>query len=148
MATSFLNSNERSWFEEAVDTWFETFKKPIVIHKKPIKNIIQNTTSQMLGYDENSNIIDYTYTPRNQTFYAVIKYKPSDNLSEDDDLKLKLLQEQLVLIYVQNDAKEYINTDSTEKITFDDKDFNIYSSSIAKHYQNKTYYIYYLKETT
>jgi hypothetical protein len=52
------------------------------------------------------------------------------------------------MIYVNTDAKNYIDKDITEKITFDGKDFNIYSSSIAKHYQNKTYYVYYLKETT
>ena len=54
MATSFLSSSDRSWFEEAADTWFETFKKSITVNKEPIKNIVQNTTNQMLGYDENS----------------------------------------------------------------------------------------------
>lgn len=147
MATSFLSSSDQSWYEEAVDTWFETFKKSIVVHKEPIKNIIQNTTNQMLGYDENSNIVDYTYTPRNQSFYAVIKYNPTDNLALDKELNIKIT-DQPVMIYVNSDAKNYIDKDVTEKITFDGKDFNIYSSSIAKHYQNKTYYVYYLKETT
>ena len=147
MATSFLSSSDQSWFEEAADTWFETFKKPIIVHKEPIKNIVQNTTNQILGYDENSNIIDYTYTPRNQSFYAVIKYNPTDNLALDKELNIKIT-DQPVMIYVSIDAKNYIDKDVTEKITFDGKDFNIYSSSIAKHYQNKTYYVYYLKETT
>lgn len=147
MATSFLSSSDQSWYEEAIDTWFETFKKSIVVHKEPIKNIIQNTTNQMLGYDENSNIVDYTYTPRNQSFYAVIKYNPTDNLALDKELNIKIT-DQPVMIYVNSDAKNYIDKDVTEKITFDEKDFNIYSSSIAKHYQNKTYYVYYLKETT
>jgi hypothetical protein len=147
MAISFLSSSDQSWFEEAADTWFETFKKPIIVHKEPIKNIVQNTTNQILGYDENSNIIDYTYTPRNQSFYAVIKYNPTDNLALDKELNIKIT-DQPVMIYVNTDAKNYIDKDITEKITFDGKDFNIYSSSIAKHYQNKTYYVYYLKETT
>jgi len=146
MATSFLSSNDQSWYEDAVDTWFETFKKSITVHKEPIKNIIQRTTNQMLGYEENSNIVDYTYTPRNQTFDAVIKYKPTDNLTEDTEIKLKFT-DQPVIIYVKEDAKNYINTDITEKITFDGKDFNVQSTSIPKHYQNKTYYVYYLQET-
>lgn len=146
MATSFLNSSDQSWFEEAIDTWFETFKKSIVVHKQPIKNIIQNTTNQMLGYEEASNIIDYTYTPRSQSFYAVIKYNPTDNLIEDKEIKINVT-DQPVMIYVKDDARKYIDTDATEKITFDGKDFNIFSTSIAKHYQNKTYYVYYLKET-
>jgi len=147
MPTSFLNSNDQSWFEETVDIWFETFKKPILVHKEPIKNIVENISNQILGYDENSNIINYTYTPRNQSFYAVIKYNPTDNLSNDNEINIKVI-DQLVMIYVQNDAKKYIDTDITEKIAFDNKNFNLYSSSITKHYQNKTYYVYYLKETT
>jgi hypothetical protein len=147
MATSFLSSSDQSWFEEAIDTWFETFKKTIIVHKQPIKNIIQNTTNQMLGYEEASNIVDYTYTPRSQSFEAVIKYNPTDNLIEDTEIKIKTV-DQPVMIYVKNDAKKYIDTDITEKITFDGKNFNVFSSSIAKHYQNKTYYVYYLKETT
>jgi hypothetical protein len=77
MATSFLTSSDQSWYEEAIDTWFETFKKSIVVHKEPIKNIVQNTMNQMLGYQEDSNLVDYTYTPRSQAFDAVIKYNPT-----------------------------------------------------------------------
>ena len=95
MATSFLSSSDRSWFEEAADTWFETFKKSITVNKEPIKNIVQNTTNQMLGYDENSNIVDYTYTPRNQTFDAVIKYSTNENLQENPDIKLKFPDQQV-----------------------------------------------------
>lgn len=146
MATSFLSSSDQSWYEEAIDTWFETFKKSIVVHKEPIKNIVQNTMNQMLGYQEDSNLVDYTYTPRNQTFDAVIKYNPVDNLIEDKEIKMNVT-DQPVIIYVKDDARKYIDIDITEKITFDGKDFNIFSTSIAKHYQNKTYYVYYLKET-
>ena len=147
MATSFLNNNDKTWYQDAVDTWFETIKKSITVNKQPIKNIVQNTTNQMLGYDENSNIVDYTYTPRSQSFDAVIKYNPTDNLAEDPEIKIKFT-DQLVMIYVKEDAKNYIDKDATENITFDGKTFNVYSSSIAKHYQDATYYVYYLKETT
>lgn len=146
MATSFLNTSEKSWFEGAVDTWFETFKKSITVHKEPIKNIVQNTRNQMLGYEENSNIVDYTYTPRNQTFDAVIMYNPSENLNENSEIKINIA-DQPVQIFVKEDAKNYIDTDKNEKITFDGKNFNIFSSSIAKHYMNVTYYVYYLRET-
>lgn len=146
MATSFLSSSDQSWYEEAVDTWFETFKKSIVVHKEPIKNIVQNTMNQMLGYQEDSNLVDYTYTPRSQTFDAVIKYNPTDNLEENTEIKLKFT-DQPVMLYVKSDAKNYIDTDTTLKISFDGKEFNLYSTSIAKHYQGKTYYVYYVKET-
>jgi hypothetical protein len=146
MATSFLNSTDKTWFENAADTWFETFKKTITVHKEPIKNIVQSTTNQMLGYQEDSNIVDYTYTPRNQSFDAVVKYNPIDNLQENLEIKIKFI-DQSVEIYVKEDAKNYINTDKTEKITFDGKTFNLFSTSIVKNYFDNNYYVYYLKET-
>jgi hypothetical protein len=146
MATSFLNSTDKTWFENAADTWFETFKKTITVHKEPIKNIVQSTTNQMLGYQEDSNMVDYTYTPRNESFDAVIKYNPIDNLQENLEIKIKFI-DQSVEIYVKEDAKNYINTDKTEKITFDGKAFNLFSTSIVKNYFDNNYYVYYLKET-
>jgi hypothetical protein len=146
MATSFLSVGDQTWYEDAADTWFETFKKSIIVNKEPIKNIVQTTSPQMLGYDENSNIVDYTYTPRNQTFDAVIKYTVNENLQENPEIKLKFTDQQ-VEIYVKEDCAQYINTDRTENITFDGKIFNIYSTSIVKHYQRNTYYVYFLKET-
>jgi hypothetical protein len=146
MATSFLSTDDENWYENAVDTWFETFKKIIIVNKEPIKNIVQNTQNQMLGYEEASNIIDYTYTPRSQSFDAVIKYNPMDNLQEDLEIKIKFVN-QPVELYVKEDAKNYIDTDKTENISFDGKKFNIFSTSITKHYQNNTLYVYFLKET-
>ena len=146
MASSFLTSNDQTWYENAADVWFETFKKSIVVNKEPIKNIIQTTTNQMLGYDENSNIIDYTYTPRYQSFDAVIKYTDKQNLEENPEVKIKFPDEP-VEIYVKQDWANYINTDRTENITFDGKTFNVFSTSIVKHYQRNTYYVFYLKET-
>lgn len=146
MASSFLTSNDQTWYESAADTWFETFKKSIVVNKEPIKNIVQTTTNQMLGYDENSNIVDYTYTPRYQTFDAVIKYTDKQNLEENPEIKIKFPDEP-VQIYVKQDCANYINTDRTENITFDGKTFNVFSTSIVKHYQRNTYYVFYLKET-
>ena len=146
MATSFLNSTDKTWFENAADTWFETFKKTITVHKEPIKNIVQSTTNQMLGYQEDSNMVDYTYTPRNESFDAVVKYNPIDNLQENLEIKIKFI-DQSVEIYVKEDAKNYINTDKTEKITFDGKTFNLFSTSIVKNYFDNNYYVYYLKET-
>jgi hypothetical protein len=146
MATSFISAGDQTWYEDAADTWFETFKKSITVNKEPIKNIVQNTTNQILGYDENSNIVDYTYTPRNQTFDAVIKYTVTENLQENPEIKLKFTDQQ-VEIYVKADCANYINTDRTENITFDGKIFNVYSTSIVKHYQRNTYYVYFLKET-
>jgi hypothetical protein len=146
MASLILNA-ELAAYKQAINDHFDTFKRSITVHKEPIKNILQNTTNQLLGYQEDSNIVDYTYTPRNQTFDAIINYNLSkENLQIDDEIKLKF-PNQIVEIKVKENAKNYINQDITEKITFDDKTFDLISTDIIKNYQGLIYYVYYLKET-
>lgn len=144
---SLILSSELAAYKQAINDHFDTFKRSITVHKEPIKNILQNTTNQLLGYQEDSNIVDYTYTPRNQTFDAIINYNLSkENLQIDDEIKLKF-PNQIVEIKVKENAKNYINQDITEKITFDDKTFNLISTDIVKNYQGLIYYVYYLNET-
>jgi hypothetical protein len=144
---SLLTASEINDFHAAINDHFDTFKRQIIVHKEPIKKVIQNTTNQILGYQEDSNIIDYEYIPRSETFDALIKYTDSaDNLAVDSEVRLKF-PDQLVEIKVKKDAKNYIDTDRTEKITFDEKTFNIVSTSVVKNYHGLIYYVYYLKET-
>lgn len=145
---SLLSSSEISNYHQAINDHFDTFKRSITVHKEPIKNIVQNTEPQLLGYGENSNIVNYTYTPRSQSFDAIISYNLSkENLQVDNELKLKF-PNQIVEIKVKENAKNYINQDTTEKITFDNKTFNLISSDVVKNYQGLIYYAFYLKETT
>jgi hypothetical protein len=144
---SLILSSEIAAYKQAINDHFDTFKRSITVHKQPIKNILQNTTNQLLGYEENSNVVDYTYTPRNQTFDAIINYNlAKENLQIDNEIKLKF-PNQIVEIKVKEDAKNYINQDITEKITFDNKTFNLISTDVIKNYQGLIYYVFYLKET-
>lgn len=144
---SFLDQATIQDYHEAINNHFDTFKRSITVHKEPIKNIIQQSQGQMLGYDENSNIEEYTYTPRSQNFDAIIRYNVAgENLPVDDELKIRF-PKQFVEIKVKPTARSYINTDRTEKITFDGKAFNVVSTDIVKNYQGLVYYLYYLVET-
>jgi hypothetical protein len=144
---SLITAAEISQYHTAINDHFDTFKREITVHKEPIKDIVQTTTNQMLGYQEDSNIVDYTYTSRNQNFYAIVKYNiRGENLPIDSELKLRFA-DQFVEIKVKEDAKNYIDQDRTEKITFDNKAFNVVSSAIVKNYLGLSYYVYYLKET-
>jgi len=144
---SLILSSEIAAYKQAINDHFDTFKRSITVHKQQIKNILQNTTNQLLGYEENSNVVDYTYTPRNQTFDAIINYNlAKENLQIDNEIKLKFTN-QIVEIKVKEGAKNYINQDITEKITFDNKTFNLISTDVIKNYQGLIYYVFYLKET-
>jgi len=113
---SLILSSEIAAYKQAINDHFDTFKRSITVHKQPIKNILQNTTNQLLGYEENSNVVDYTYTPRNQTFDAIINYNlAKENLQIDNEIKLKF-PNQIVEIKVKEGAKNYINQDIQKKL--------------------------------
>jgi hypothetical protein len=143
-----ITASEINNYHNAINDHFDTFKRQITVHKEPIKNIVQNTTTQLLGYQEDSNIIDYTYTPRNQSFDAIISYNTkTENFLIQNEVKLKF-PNQLVEIKVKQAARDYINNDITEKIAFDNKIFNVVTPDIVKNYQGLIYYVYLLQEIT
>jgi len=147
---SFLSTSDTNWFSGAAVTWFDTFKRPIVIHKEPIKVIKNNTTPQLFGYGQNGQTTSQqiTYTPRSQTFDAVIKYKSAQELELLGDIKAYSPDQNLVTIIVDTDAKDYIMKEKTEKIVFDGRSFNTISNASLKYFFSYQYYEFTLREIT
>jgi hypothetical protein len=146
MATSFINQAGVTWFQEAADTWFETFKKSITVHKEPIKTIVSQGTNQIYGYNDSSVETVTDYTPVNQSFDAVIDYSVSKNLSQITDLKIQVIEGD-VAIHVKEDCKNYLTDGKVEKITFDGKSFNLKSSYFPLDRQGNIHYYFILMET-
>lgn len=143
---SLISAAEISAYHQAINDHFDTFKRVFTVHKEPIKNIVQENANQILGYQEDSNLVNYTYTPRSQSFYGIIRYNVAgENLPIDPQIKIKF-PDQIIEIKVKLDARNYINQDITEKITFDNKSFNLVSTDIVKNYQGLIFYVFYLKE--
>ena len=141
---SLILSSEIAAYQQAVNDHFDTFKRQITIHKEPIKTI-STSNSPHFGYEEDSNIEKVIYTPRSSTFFAIIKYFSYKEAQSVPEIK-STTADQFVEIKVKEDARNYIISDVTEKITFDNKSFNLIDSEIVKNYQGLIYYGYYLKE--
>jgi hypothetical protein len=75
----------------------------------------------------------------------IIKYFSFKEAQSVPEIK-STTADQFVEIKVKEDARSYIISDVTEKITFDNKSFNLVDSEIVKNYQGLIYYGYYLKE--
>jgi hypothetical protein len=145
MASSFISNTDKTWFQDSADTWFETFKSTITVFKEPTKTIL-TTNSPYFGYQENSNDQEVIYTPRSASFDAVVKYENPQILESIPELKSKFTN-QPVSIQVKKDARDYIITDVTIKITSQDKSYNIMSSDVVRNYFNNIYYVFYVEET-
>jgi hypothetical protein len=142
-----LTSVERQNISGIIDDVFDTFKRPIVIYKQPIKTVVSTTSSSMYGYNESSREENFTYTEVSGTFYATIKYLKNEN----GDAALKdinaTIDDNIVRIKVKDDAKNFINNSGENyKVTFDDKSFEFISNDTTKRFLDNTKYYYILKE--
>ena len=144
---SFLSAGDIAAFHNDINTHFDTFKRLITIHKTPVKRIIISTSNpQMIGYQTDSVEEQIEYVPESQDFYAIIKYENSITPDLIEQIQIKT-NNPVVSIKVKSDARDYILNGNTEKITFDDKSFNVISTDIVKSYQGLKYYLFYLEET-
>ena len=144
---SFLSAGDIAAFHNDINTHFDTFKRLITVHKTPVKRITISTSNpQMIGYQTDSIEEQIEYVPESQDFYAIIKYENSVTPDLIEQIQIKT-SNPVVSIKVQSDARDYILNGNTEKITFDDKSFNVISTDIVKSYQGLKYYLFYLEET-
>ena len=142
-----LSSVEISGITGTFEDIFDTFKRNIVIHKEPTKTVTSTNSGMLYGYGDESNIENYTYTPRSGTYPAKISYV--ERRSDDPYIRelTSRVENDLVRIKVKEEAKNYISDGITEKITFDSKTFKIAGNEIVKNFLGSEFFIYYLEET-
>jgi len=146
---SLLTSTETTNLVGILGDVFDTFKRDVVIHKSPKKVISQINESQLFGYGEAANPVNYTYTPQSGVYSAKISYVENKDNEYVQDFQSNI-DSNLVRMKVQGDAKDYIESGTTENITFDDKTFNLLGDHMVKNFlgpSGYTTYVYYLKET-
>jgi len=146
---SLLQSTEIASLVGILGDVFDTFKRQITINKSPKKVISQINQSQLFGYGEAANPVNYAYTPQFGVYYAKVSYLEDKGDEYIQDFQSKI-DSNLVRIKVQSDAKAYIENGVTENIEIDDKTFNILSDHMVKNFLGSngyTTYIYYLQET-
>ena len=146
---SLLTSTETTNLVGILGDVFDTFKRDVVIHKSPKKVISQINESQLFGYGEAANPVNYTYTPQSGVYSAKISYVENKANEYVQDFQSNI-DSNLVRMKVQGDAKDYIEIGTTENITFDDKTFNLLGDHMVKNFlgpSGYTTYVYYLKET-
>jgi len=143
---SLISAQEIADFHQAINDHFDTFKRNITVYKTPIKKIISSEINpQMIGYEENSIEEQIEYVAQSQNFEAIIAYQDPMKLDLIEQIQIKT-NSPVVSIKVKKEARDYIINDKTEKITFDDKSFNLITNDIVKNYQGLVYYFFYLEE--
>jgi len=143
---SLLSTTERANLTSIFTDIFDTFKRTVTVHKEPKKIITTINESALFGYSDSSNVVNYSYESVSSSFDATIRYVES---ARDDYFAKDLnsyIEGTLVRIKVKKDAKDYIESSPTEKLTFDNKNFKVVGNDTVKTFLDSTFYVFYLKE--
>lgn len=143
---SLLSSSDISSATGSIGSLFDTFSRDIVIHKESIKTLLSSTNA-IIGYGDNQPNAQYSFTPVNATFPAVVRFtnlnSNGENFIKGVDARNKDTE---VMIKVKTDAMNYIRVGTTEKITIGDRNFNIIEGARFKPYLTLDFYYFELKE--
>jgi hypothetical protein len=143
---SLISATEKSGLASTFGDIFDTFKREIIVHKEPIKTVTDLDLDMFYGYDvpyDNPN--NFTYTAVTGAYYATIRY--ADHQLEDLEPELNTAVPQgLVRIKLEAGGMNFIESGKTEKITFDNRTFNIVSDRSVKKFLDSTFYVYHLEQ--
>ena len=145
-----LNETDREFFRTTLNDLFDTFKRTIVIHKEPVKKIINVALDVYAGYAETSTPQNIEYIPRSEAHEAIVSYIDSSSSQTsglEKELNVSVPKNASVRIKVKELTRDYIADDRTERIEIDGKSFNLIGKEAVKYNFGTKLYVYYLEQT-
>ena len=143
---SLISPNERTVLTGIFDDIFDTFQRSIIIYKEPKKVIQQINLDGVFGYGEYSMPANYEYIPVTGSFPAVIRYASDAEYREVDEFTTNIPFGHAT-VKVKENARDYMKMGKTEKITFDEKTFELASSDKVQRFLDSEYYIFLVRST-
>ena len=143
---SLISSGEKAALSGTFEDIFDTFKRDIVIYKEPIKTLNSISEAAIFGYGDSSNQTNYTYTAESGVYPAIIRYSDEQTETYNSNLSAGVSRGD-VRIKVKGDCRNFIEGGKTEKITFDDKTWNVTSEDSVRRFLDSEFFVYYLTRT-
>jgi hypothetical protein len=143
---SLISQTEKNALTGMFNDIFDTFKREIIVYKEPKKIIQEINLDGVFGYGEYSQAANYEYVPVTGIHPAVIRYS-NDAEYKDVDQFTSNLPFGHATIKVKEEARDFIKNGKTEKITFDDKTFELASADKVQRFLDSEYYIFLVKAT-
>ena len=144
--SSLVSADEVSVFTGDFKNLFDTFQRGIVVHKEPKKVVTSLSTTLYAGYRP-QNQTQTEYIPQTGTFPAMITYADQAENEFLEDISANFLGGD-ARIKVEKNCHDYIEAGGkTEKIQFDDLNFNIKTSAAVKNFFGFKLYVYHLEKT-
>jgi hypothetical protein len=149
MATSFVTANEQTILSGLLDNTFQTFQREIVIWKTPIKMPISTSQEPQGSFGFGGAPLEqqYEYIPVSGVFPAVVRYATSRHIGEAPVLQdtNSMIPIGEVRIKVRPDCYNFIEDGTTDKISFDNRDWYFVGKPQAVPFLGGLWYFFQLK---
>ena len=125
---------------------FDTFKREIVVWKEPKKTFTTIENNVYVGYGAEHIKTNVTYTPQSGVFQAIVSYTDKQKSENLEPLQFRHLAGDC-RIKLETPGRDYIKNGKTERITIDDKVFNVITDDAVKYFFGMKLYVFYLSST-
>ena len=142
-----LSDTDKAYFTGVLGDLFDTFKRSIIVHKEPQKQIVNPAIDVYAGYAETSTPDNINFVLRSESFDAMVSYLDRSNSSLDTEINIQIPVNATVRIKVKQDCKDYIKLGKTERVEIDGKSFNVIGNESVKYNFGYYLYVYYLELT-
>lgn len=144
---SLISATEKAVLTGIFGDIFDTFARSIIVYKEPIKTAVPSVSSSNMiyGFGESQGEDTYVYTEVTGVFPAVIRYK-EQGIEENPEINAYISNGE-VTIKVKRDCRDFIMTDKTEKIGFDNRTFILDGDERKQMFLDSEFYIFKLKAT-
>lgn len=143
---SLVSETERANLTGIFNDIFDTFKRPIVVWREPIKVARATTEETLFGYGDSQPEQQYDYTPQSGAFEATIRYPSRQPVGVSTDSRTELSEGQ-VSIKVKRECRDYIKEGKVDKIIVDERSFVLDDDERKSTFLDSEFYIFILRAT-
>lgn len=148
---SLISTDEISSFTGDYKNLFDTFKRKFVVIKEPQRKVLKNDiNADFLYYGYNSpsqqpnTLVSYDIV--SGVYSGMIRYPANaKNYANLTDLR-NIIPEADIQLKVEEDAKNFITKDKTEKIMIDDSSFKVVGGHVVRYFFGVKLYVFNLEQ--
>ena len=145
--SSLISSTDAAVFSGGFQDLFDTVKRNIIIFKEPrVIYSDPNDNPPYPGY-ENPNDPNVTYEVVSGQYQGQVIYRGNQNSNVFQEVKIGI-NDGIVTIKVEGDARDYIKNGKTQNIVVDGNTYDVISSEWIQNYLGLNFYYFALNRTT
>jgi hypothetical protein len=143
---SLVSTTERAILTGIFNNIFDTFQRPIIIYKEPIKTSVSvSPASMVFGFGESQGEDNFNYTEVSGIYPAVIRYQ--EQITDLNGDLNAFLSAGTVHVKVRGDCRDFINQGKNEKFVVDGRTFYLDGDEKKQTFLDSEFYIFSLKAT-